>query len=204
MTRHEREHPSFQLGQRVGSLERGSWYLAIELSTGRPVMAAVATLDPEERAQLASVHIFAATWSNVSAPIGVEHRADGATCIGYPLAPGRETDTGVCEVLPTSALDEVSWQLREALMRMHDAGLLHGGLTRQAIELVAEPGGEWSARLRGVGIPALPGRTPQDDLYELTVLLYSLVGDGGAERESRTADADLAEDPTHVDAQGLG
>jgi two-component system response regulator len=173
---------SLQLGERLGVLERGAWYSAFDEVTGEEAIAAVVGLDEDERRRLDAVLPRLTDAAGVTVPLGVEHRDDGNTYVFY--APDDDGVSGDAEALTAEGIDEIGQQLRRALAELHRAGFVHGGISRHAIAVTLEPNGDYTARLRGVGIPALPGRTTQDDELELAELLLEFVRQHGSARPS--------------------
>lgn len=168
------EASAFILGREIGQFETGSWWSAID-RLGDYCVCAVAYLDENARATLDALQRTARGWPGLARVIAIEDRADGSTLLVY-----RATLDEVhvrSRHAPLSANDALTIvdQLLVEIEAMHEAGMVHPGISSSAIERRRSDYGFMSARLRGVGLPALPGRCAEDDLYDLAATIDAMV-----------------------------
>ncbi len=168
------EASAFILGRELGQFETGAWWSAID-RLGDYCVCAVTHLDVGARATLDALQRTARGWPGLARLIAIEDRADGSTLLVY-----RATLDEVhvrSRHAPLSANDAltIADQLLVEIDAMHEAGLIHPGISSSAIERRRSDYGFMSARLRGVGVPPLPGRTAEDDLYDLAATIDAMV-----------------------------
>lgn len=171
-----------RVDRRLGELERGSWWSAVDRH-GNCFVCASVHLDPGELAFLQATQRSDWGGPEIARVVTIERRHDGMSLVAYRGSPLE----GQGRTAPLAATDasSVFEQLLTALVHMHRAGVVHAGIGPSAIERV-QPGvptalgsddERISARLRGVGVPSLPGRVPEDDLYELSATIDALIGE---------------------------
>lgn len=168
------EASAFILGREIGQFETGSWWSAID-RLGEYCVCAVTYLDEADRATLDALQRTARGWPGLAKLIAIEDRNDGSTLLVY-----RATLDEVhvrSRHAPLSANDALTIvdQLLVEIDAMHEAGIIHPGISTSAIERQRSDYGFMSARLRGVGLPPLPGRSAEDDLYDLAATIDAMV-----------------------------
>ncbi len=114
-------------------------------------------------------------WPGLAKLIAIEDRNDGSTLLVYRATLDEvHVRSRHAPLSANDALTIVDQPLVE-IDAMHEAGIIHPGISTSAIERRRSDYGFMSARLRGVGLPPLPGRSAEDDLYDLAATIDAMV-----------------------------